>query len=114
MTEVCAGVYKLESEDFDKLFPADLLDIPNKFYAPYGFKLTDANGEKRWEPGTFDDYRAVAARLKNMDPANVKPKLHRECYNAGPRLCEGGCTPAGSCGAYWMPEPAYLSCHCMF
>lgn len=112
MIEVCEGIYRLEPSDYEELFTPDLLDIPEKFYAPYGFKLVTVEGQKLWQPGTFEDYSAAIAKMKNIEVSQVEQKRPGDCHNSSPRTCAGGCGQFGVCISYWQPAPAYMYCFC--
>ncbi|WP_427501804.1 hypothetical protein ACQE3E_23495 (plasmid) [Methylomonas sp. MED-D] len=115
MIEVCEGIFRLEPSDYAELFTPDLLDIPEKFHAPYGFKLVEIEGKKLWQPGTFEDYSVAVAKMKGIDVSEVEQKRPSDCHNSSPTRCAGGCGQFGSCLAYILqPGQTYLYCHCEY
>lgn len=102
-------------DSFIDSLPDELRNIPEVFHAPYGFKVIELGGKKRWMPGTFEDYQEAEASRLNVDPATIKPKDTRGCGNSSPTTCAGNCGPGptGTCGGNSYVPGGYVYCHCV-
>jgi len=98
--------------DFIQTLPEELRNIPEVFYAPYGFKLVKIQGVNRWCPGTFEDYQEAEAARLGVDRSEIAPKGRNVCYNSSPTKCAGACpTQYGECGGEIHQN--HLYCHCI-
>jgi hypothetical protein len=108
-------VYQLDGDVTEIDVFKELKNIPPVFFAPYGFKLIEVEGKKRWTPGTLEDYQRLMAKKLGVDPSEIKPKDfgHPICYNSSPTVCAGSC-PGGEsvCGGEADPVTGAVGCGC--
>jgi hypothetical protein len=96
--------------EFIEGLPEELKNLPQVFYAPYGFKLVEIDGKKLWQPGTFEEYKEAEAKRRGVEPSTITPKDSRGCYNNSPTTCAGGCPQYTECGGYVYG--GYTACGC--
>ena len=71
-------------------FPGDLEGFEAKDLAVrFGFKAVKIDDAWFWEPGTEQDFRESEAERLGIPPSEVD--VDRQCWQAGPNQCYGGC-----------------------
>jgi hypothetical protein len=101
--------------DFVESLPKELREIPEVFHAPYGFKLVEIEGEKLWQPGTLEEWRAAVAEVRGVNPMTIPDPPPKSCYNSSPTKCNNGpCPDRYFCGGLVNQVTGYVFCQCTY